>query len=168
MFSFLKKIVFTAVAVALILFLYQNMEHLSQTISFGVDLYVEDMSYTTPEFPVFFMFLAAFLLGTMVTGLQGIYERIARKAEARTRNRRIKALEKEVSELKSQLRKPEPIPTLTDAGDKEEEKPVETAAALVASEPEPKKIAQAPATVEKKEEKKEEPAYKPLEEEPTL
>jgi hypothetical protein len=167
MFSFIKKIVFTVVAVALLLFLYQNMEPLSQTIGFNFDLYVEDFSYATPRFPVLFMFLAAFLMGTLLIGFHGLYERIARKAELKFRDRKIKALEKEVSALKAELLEADKPAATPESGKADKPAPGAAASAIIKSErPEPVKSALITPVVEKPVPEK--PALTPLEEEPTL
>ena len=174
MFSFIKKIVFTVVAVALLLFLYQNMEPLSQTIGFSVDLYLEGMNYATPQFPVFFMFLAAFLLGTLLIGFHGLYERIARKAEIKLRDRKIKALEKEVSGLKKELLEIDKKTGALESDKDDKPEPGDAASTIIRSErAEPALATPAvivppveKASVEKPQAEK--PVLTPLEEEPTL
>ena len=164
MFSFIKKIVFTVVAVALLLVIFQNMEPLSQSIAFGVDLYAEGFSYNSPEFPVFFIVFGAFLLGTMITGLHGIYERIARKAEIRLRDRKIKALEKELSGLKAELVETQkPVGVLASA---KADKPASgTSASAIIKSKQSEPVVVAPTVIKPVAET---PALTPLEEEPTL
>ncbi len=105
MFAFIKKIFLAFVLAGVVLFGYQNMTPLSQEISFSFDLYSEGLTYQTPEFPVVFLFISFFLIGVMMAGFGGIFERVARKTEIRLAKRKVKALEKRVSELEGEQTK---------------------------------------------------------------
>ena len=182
MMAFIKKIFAAVVLAGLALFGYQNMESLSSTISFNFDLYAEGLNYQTPNFPVFFILIAFFLVGMLLTGMHGIYERIARKVELRHRERRIRALEKQLETVQGELtelhQKPQPLalPTKPDS-DPSYVTPVETAVkeeiAVVGGEEE-KKIQAAsastskPASIPASAPAPASPVVTPLEEEPTL
>ena len=110
MLALLKKIVFAAVVLLLVLLGYQNAEILSNKTHFVLDLYAEGYQWETPEFPVVLLYGVFFLLGLVAAGFQGIYERIARKTEIRRREKRIRALEAETDALRTQLAELEPPP----------------------------------------------------------
>ncbi|PLX40421.1 MAG: hypothetical protein C0609_12025 [Deltaproteobacteria bacterium] len=103
MAAFLRKIFIALIIGATVLFAFENTGPLSQEVQFTFDLFIGGLKYEAPAFPVFFLFLAAFLIGLMYAGLHGIYERIARKAESRSLNRRIKALETELNAARDQV-----------------------------------------------------------------
>ncbi|GAB6061402.1 LapA family protein [Deferrisoma palaeochoriense] len=105
MLRFLKRVVLAAVivAVALVAIQPENLQALGQTIQFHVKLWDLWHLYSTPPFPVALLFGAFFLLGLLVAGFHGIFERLARRAEVRKRDRRIRELEAEVEALKKQL-----------------------------------------------------------------
>ena len=110
MLALLKKIVFAAVVLLLVLLGYQNAEILSNKTHFVLDLYAEGYQWETPEFPVVLLYGVFFLLGLVAAGFQGIYERIARKTEIRRREKRIRALEAETDALRTQLAELKPPP----------------------------------------------------------
>jgi len=111
MLAFVKKMIFALVLAALVLFAYQNLTPLSQSIQFVIDPYYRE-PWQTPEFPVVFLFVVFFLLGMLGAGFHGVYERMARRVELRRRDKRIRELEKEISGLRAQvaeLRPPPPV-----------------------------------------------------------
>ncbi len=117
MFRFIKRVVLAAVivAVALVAIQPENLQALGQTIQFHIKLWDLWTFYSTPPFPVALLFGVFFLLGLVVAGFHGIFERIARRAEVRKRDRRIRELEKELERLRKQLAElppppPEPSP----------------------------------------------------------
>jgi hypothetical protein len=110
MLSLLKKILFAAVVLLLVLVGYQNAEILSEKTHFMLDLYADGYRWDTPEFPVVLLYGVFFLLGLLAAGFQGIYERIARKTEMRRRDKRIRALEAEADALRTQLAELQPPP----------------------------------------------------------
>ena len=115
MLSLLKKIVFAAAVLLLVLLGYQNAEILSNKTHFVLNLYAEGYQWQTPEFPVVLLYGVFFLLGLIAAGFQGIYERIARKTEMRRRDKRIRALEAEVDTLRTQLGELKPPPAVEPA-----------------------------------------------------
>ncbi|PLX40620.1 MAG: hypothetical protein C0608_08780 [Deltaproteobacteria bacterium] len=103
MAAFLRKIFIALIIGATVLFAFENTGPLSQEVQFTFDLFIGGLKYEAPPFPVFFLFLAAFLIGLMYAGLHGIYERIARKAENRSLNRKIKTLEAELTKEREKV-----------------------------------------------------------------
>jgi hypothetical protein len=98
--TFLKKIL-VAVLVALArVFCFQNLEAVSQTASFTMNFYLADLVFVTRPFPLFFLLIAAFLLGMVAAGLQSLYGSVSRSVELRRRDRRIRDLEKELEECR--------------------------------------------------------------------
>lgn len=110
MLAFVKKILFALLVLLLLVFLYQNLEPLGTTVPFVFDLLVEGFRYETPGFPVWLLFAVFFLFGMLAAGMQGIYERLARRVETRKRDKRIRELEKEVGELRAQTAELRPPP----------------------------------------------------------
>ncbi len=102
MVALVKKLVLVIVLCALVLFAYQNAGLLSQTLQFRLDAYA--WNWKTPEFPLVFLLVVCFLLGMLLAGFHGLYERLARRADIRKRDKRIRALEKELAELRAQHR----------------------------------------------------------------
>ncbi|WP_025323044.1 LapA family protein [Deferrisoma camini] len=113
MFRFIKRVVLAAVivAVALVAIQPENLQALGQTIRFHIKLWDLWTFYSTPPFPVALLFGVFFLLGLVVAGFHGIFERIARRAEVRKRDRRIRELEKELERLRKQLAELPPPPS---------------------------------------------------------
>lgn len=113
MFRFIKRVVLAAVivAVALVAIQPENLQALGQTIQFHIKLWDLWTFYSTPPFPVALLFGVFFLLGLVVAGFHGIFERIARRAEVRKRDRRIRELEKELERLRKQLAELPPPPS---------------------------------------------------------
>jgi hypothetical protein len=103
MLALLKKIVFAVAVLLLVLLGYQNAEILSTKTRFMLDLYAEGYRWETPEFPVVLLYGVFFVLGLLAAGFHGVYERIARKTEIRRRNKRIRVLEAEADDLRTQL-----------------------------------------------------------------
>jgi hypothetical protein len=102
MLAFLKRFVFFLLLALALLFGYQNLEALSSTTKFRFDFYVKGLGLETPELPVVFLFVGFFLLGMIAAGFRGFYDRMSRRMEIRRRDRRIRELEKEVADLRSQ------------------------------------------------------------------
>jgi hypothetical protein len=151
MLAFVKKIVFALILAALVLFAYQNLTPLSQSIQFEINPYYRE-PVQTPNFPVVFLFVVFFLLGMLAAGFHGVYERMARRMEIRRRDKRIRELEKENSGLRAQVAelRPPPSAEARAGGESFPEGPLP--GALDSS---PREIAPPPAS-------------KPAEEEPTL
>lgn len=101
MLSFVRKFGVALLLVFVILFGFQNLTALSTLVSFKFDYYVPGWVFVTPAFPVVFLLVAAFLGGMIAAGFQGFYESLARRLDIRSRDRRIRELEKEVAELKA-------------------------------------------------------------------
>lgn len=108
MFAFLRKFGFALVLVFVILFGFQNLAALSQTAKFELDFYVPGWVFVGPPLPLVFLLVAAFLLGMVAAGMKGFYESIARYVDIRSRDRRIRDLEKEVAELRAHLEPSQP------------------------------------------------------------
>ncbi len=151
MLAFVKKMIFALILAALVLFAYQNLTPLSQSIQFVIDPYYRE-PIQTPNFPVVFLFVVFFLLGMLAAGFHGMYERMARRVEIRRRDKRIRELEKELSGLRTQVAELRPPPPA--------EEPVPEREQLPATTPSAPDLAQtgvdSPA------------APRPLEDEPTL
>ncbi len=105
MVRFLKRALLATLIVVLVLLCIQpeNLAALSETIQFHIKFWDLWQIYSTPPFPVALLFGVFFLLGLLAAGLHGIYERFARRAEMRRKNRRIQELEAEVEALKARL-----------------------------------------------------------------
>lgn len=103
MFAFVRKFGAALLLVFLILFGFQNLAALSQTARFELNLYVPGWVFVGPPLPLVFLLVACFLLGMIAAGFQGFYEKLARYVDIRSRDRRIRALEKEVAALHAQL-----------------------------------------------------------------
>ena len=103
MLALLKKIVFAVVVLVLVVLGYQNAEILSKETHFVFDTYVEGYSWETPQFPVVLLYGVFFLVGLLTAGFHGVYERFARKAEIRKRDKRIRGLEAEVETMRTRL-----------------------------------------------------------------
>jgi hypothetical protein len=102
MWSFVKRFGWIALLAFLILFGYENIEPLSQTAQFHFNFHVSDLIFETPELPLVFLLVGAFLLGMIAAGLQGLYEKMARRMDIRRRDKRIRELERELEELRAQ------------------------------------------------------------------
>lgn len=110
MLTLLKKILFAVAVLMLVLLGYQNAAQLSTKTQFVLDLYAEGVRWQTPEFPVVLLYGAFFVLGLISAGFHGVYERLARKAEIRRGNKRIRTLEAELDSLRGQLAELRPPP----------------------------------------------------------
>ncbi len=120
MVRFLKRALLATLIVVLVLLCIQpeNLAALSETIQFHIKFWDLWQIYSTPPFPVALLFGVFFLLGLLTAGLHGIYERLARRAEIRRKNRRIRELEAEVEALKArlaELKPPEEAPPPAEA-----------------------------------------------------
>ena len=102
MLAFLKKLIFAFLLCVVALFLYQNATSLSQTTQFSFDLYTEGWQYTTPFFPVVFLFGVFFLVGLLAAGTHSFIERFSHKSELRSRDKQIKKMQAELSEFHAQ------------------------------------------------------------------
>ncbi len=104
MLNFFKKTVFALLVIAAVLFGIQpeNLAALSETIQFHLKLWDLWHLYSTPPLPVALLFGVCFLLGILVAGLHGVYERFSKRREVRKRDRRIRELEAEVDRLRAQ------------------------------------------------------------------
>lgn len=112
MLAFIRKILFAALLGALVVFAYQNLEALSTQVRFRFDLYVDGWQFEAPDLPVVFLLVVCFLGGMLAAGFQGVYEKFARGADIRRRDKRIRDLEKEIVGLKgeaAELRPGEPV-----------------------------------------------------------
>ncbi len=103
MLAFIRKILFSVMLGALVVFAYQNLEALSTPVHFRFDLYFAGWQFAAPELPVVFLLVVCFLAGLLSAGFQAVYERFVRGADLRRRDKRIRELEKEVVALKSQV-----------------------------------------------------------------
>jgi hypothetical protein len=124
MLAFVRKFGFALLLVFVILFGFQNLTALSTLVRFRFDYYVPGWVFVTPEFPVVFLLVAAFLLGMIAAGFQGFYESLARRLDVRSRDRRIRDLEKEVAELHGQLEPGAPKPAGAPGGTATSEVPL--------------------------------------------
>ena len=107
MLGLFRKLVLVAILCLLVLFAYQNAGPLSQTLEFRLNLFA--WSGKSPDFPLVFLLVVCFLLGVLTSGVHGLYERFARRVEIRKRDKRIRALEKEIAELRSQAEEVRPL-----------------------------------------------------------
>lgn len=117
MLTLLKKILFAVAVLLLVLLGYQNAGELSTKTRFILDLYAEGVRWQTPEFPVVLLYGAFFVLGLISAGFHGVYERLARKAEIRRGNKRIRTLEAELDSLRGQLAELRPPPQAEETTD---------------------------------------------------
>jgi len=115
--TLLKKILFAVAVLLLVLLGYQNAGELSTKTRFILDLYAEGVRWQTPEFPVVLLYGAFFVLGLISAGFHGVYERLARKAEIRRGNKRIRTLEAELDSLRGQLAELRPPPQAAETSD---------------------------------------------------
>ena len=106
MLGLFRKLTLVAILCLLVLFAYQNAGPLSQTLQFQLNLYA--WNGETPNFPLVFLLVVCFLLGVLATGFHGLYQRFARRLDVRKRDKRIRALEKELAEVRSQVERPRP------------------------------------------------------------
>jgi len=110
MLALLKKIVFAIVVLVLVLVGYQNADTLSVETTFKFDFSMVGYSWESPKFPVVLLYGLFFVLGLITAGFHGIYERLARKAEIRRRDKRIRGLEAEAEKMRSRLAELQPPP----------------------------------------------------------
>jgi len=105
MMSFIKKITLVLFLVIGVVFVFQNLEELSKTMQLVIDLGMikEGLIFKSPPFPVVLLFVAFFILGMLTAGVHSIYERFARKAGIRMREKRIGELEAELEGVKKKL-----------------------------------------------------------------
>jgi uncharacterized integral membrane protein len=126
MFTFVKRLLFALSLLLLAVLVYQNLQPLSQKTQFRLSLSwvtpqestpesgaadttsqggaVEgNADYITPEIPNLLLFLACLILGMLLAGFHGVYERMARRFDIRKRDKHIRALEKELGEYKAQV-----------------------------------------------------------------
>ncbi len=159
MLNFFKKTVFALLVIAVALFGIQpeNLAALSETIQFHLKLWDLWHLYSTPPLPVALLFGVCFLLGILVAGLHGVYERFSKRREVRRRDRRIRELEAEVDRLRAQAAE---LKTPPPAGSE----PQAPESAPEPSTPAPQARLAAPSPAGDGEKKK----APPLEEEPTL
>jgi hypothetical protein len=140
MLAFIKKLLLALFLFVVLIFVYENMAALSQTVPFVFDLFVKGYRYESPALPVWILFAVFFLLGMLTAGFHGVYERVARHAEIRKRDKRIRDLGKEVAELRVQvaeLRPPPAAGSATQPGTRQGEDQRETLPPPSAPEEEP-------------------------------
>ncbi len=161
MLNFFKKTVFALLVIAAVLFGIQpeNLAALSETIQFHLKLWDLWHLYSTPPLPVALLFGVCFLLGILVAGFHGVYERFSKRREVRKRDRRIRELEAEVDRLRAQAAE-----VKTSAAPSGSAPPRAPGAGPEPPEPAPPAQLAAPSPAGGGEKKK----TPPLEEEPTL
>ena len=106
MLGLFRKLILVVVLCLLVLFAYQNAGPLSQTLQLRLHLYA--WNGETPNIPMVFLLVVCFLLGVLAAGVHGVYERLGRRLDVRKRDKRIRALEKELAELRSEVERPRP------------------------------------------------------------
>lgn len=84
-----------------VIFVVQNSEFLGQTIQFKLDLFVFDNVQRTIPLPLYFVILAAFLLGGLVSIFFLICDRIRLGLNLGKARRKIKHLERELNSLRT-------------------------------------------------------------------
>lgn len=83
-----------------VIFVVQNSEFLGQTTQFKLDLFVAGAQQTIP-LPLYFVILAAFLLGGFAAIFFLLCDRIRLGFKLGTANRKIKRLERELTSLRT-------------------------------------------------------------------
>lgn len=84
-----------------VIFVVQNSEFLGQSTQFKLDLFVFDTVQRTIPLPLYFIILAAFLLGGLTTILFLVCDRIRLGVSLGKAKRKIKALERELNSLRT-------------------------------------------------------------------
>jgi uncharacterized integral membrane protein len=100
MFGLFRRLFFVAMLCLVVVFALENATPLGQTLEFRLDLYFWNGK---AAFPLAFLLVVCFLLGVLTAGFHGLYERLARRVEIGKRDKRIRALEKELAELRSRV-----------------------------------------------------------------
>jgi putative membrane protein len=95
----LKGMVYTLIIVLAFVFFMENYPTLSATISIRYNLYFFQVE--SIPFPVWSVILLSFLLGVVLAGFFGLYERYVIKQNARNKTREVARLEKEVNSLRN-------------------------------------------------------------------
>jgi uncharacterized integral membrane protein len=98
-----------------LIFFTQNNEVLSQKMTLTFDFYYFDYVWTNTAVPFFFVILAAFVAGALVTLGYLVMDRIRLRMELGRCRRVVRNQEKELKKLRSIPLDPTPIPELPEA-----------------------------------------------------
>jgi len=104
MLKFIKGIVVTLLLFALVNFLYWNLH--SNALGYAVAFQFNIPPYlflTSEPFPIGFLLICAFFLGMILASALGFYRFLGRKVAIRRRDKRIKALEKQLHDLENKF-----------------------------------------------------------------
>lgn len=117
---YLKVLIFVVIFFVLTMFFVQNHDVLQQIVTLKLDFLINP-AWSSIPMPFYFMVLAAFVIGCVLTTLILIYDRLRLSNNLRKANKRIRILEMEVNSLRT-------LPLTENAeGETAEEKPAETA-----------------------------------------
>ena len=93
---FIKTFILLLLLIATVLFFLQNSAELEKEFIFTFKVYVNDLSWTSGPIPFFFVILAAFGVGCLVTVLLLGIDRLKLSGKIRQSNKKIRTMEKEL------------------------------------------------------------------------
>ena len=95
----IKAIVSILIMLLVIILIVENLGQLSKTLTLKVDLLF--WSHETPPMAFYLVMIIVFLLGVLIAGFLGIFERFQLKREIRALSREKAAKEREIESLRS-------------------------------------------------------------------
>lgn len=93
---YLKYFINLLLIFVVIIFFIENSQQLSQRVQFHFDLFIPGLQWQMPELPIYFLVLAFFVLGGVITTLLFAWSRFCMGCQLTKANRKIKGLEKEI------------------------------------------------------------------------
>ncbi len=97
---FLKTFLIVLIFVVSLLFFLQNSAVLSQSIAFNVQLYVNDITWTSPQLPLMVVLILSFFLGTLFTLAFLVLDRLRVGSDLRRWRKNARKLQIEVDSLR--------------------------------------------------------------------
>jgi uncharacterized membrane protein YciS (DUF1049 family) len=97
---FIKYLINLVLLLLAIMFFIENSEPLSQTIQFHFDFFLTGLTFELPELPLYFLLLAAFAAGALLTLLYLVWGRWLLGCSLRRANSKIRKLEKEIQDYR--------------------------------------------------------------------
>lgn len=95
----IKGLFLIVVLAIIVIVIVQNFQALATPVSFKIDLIF--YNYQTSNLPLSLVALAAFFIGVIAAGLQGILERMNLKREIKSLRKELEIKEKELSSLRN-------------------------------------------------------------------
>jgi uncharacterized integral membrane protein len=96
----IKAIVSILIMLLVIILIVENLGQLSKTVILRVDLLF--WSHETPPMAFYLVMIIVFLLGVLIAGFFGIFERFRLKKEIRTLSREKTTKEREINSLRNE------------------------------------------------------------------